>query len=67
MIVPRGCGRLKGTGIDAMDLYTFGRTVHISVGVITLVTFWIAALARKGSALHRRAGSSTCCRSSPFL
>jgi hypothetical protein len=40
-----------------MDLYSFGRTLHVSVGVITLSTFWIAALATKGSALHRRAGA----------
>jgi hypothetical protein len=40
-----------------MDLYSFGRTLHVSVGVITLATFWIAALAKKGSVLHRRAGA----------
>jgi hypothetical protein len=40
-----------------MDLYSFGRTLHVSVGVVTLATFWIAALAKKGSALHRRAGA----------
>jgi hypothetical protein len=40
-----------------MDLYQFGRTLHVSVGVVTLGTFWIAALARKGSVVHRRAGS----------
>ena len=40
-----------------MDLYSFARTLHVSVGVITLATFWIAALAKKGSVLHRRAGA----------
>jgi hypothetical protein len=40
-----------------MDLYSFGRTLHVSVGVVTLATFWIAALAKKGSTLHRRAGA----------
>jgi hypothetical protein len=40
-----------------MDLYWLGRTLHISVGTVTLATFWIAALAKKGSLLHRRAGA----------
>jgi hypothetical protein len=40
-----------------MDLYSLGRTLHISVGVITLATFWMAALAKKGGVLHRRAGA----------
>lgn len=40
-----------------MDLYSFGRTLHASVGMVPLATFWIAALAKKGSVLHRRAGA----------
>jgi hypothetical protein len=40
-----------------MELYSFGRTLHVVVGVITLATFWMAALATKGSVLHRRAGA----------
>jgi len=40
-----------------MELYSFSRTLHVSIGLITLATFWIAALARKGSVLHRRAGA----------
>lgn len=40
-----------------MDLYLLGRTLHVSVGVVTLTTFWIAALARKGGVVHRRAGA----------
>jgi hypothetical protein len=40
-----------------MDLYSFGRILHVSVGAITLATFWIAALAKKGGILHRRAGA----------
>jgi hypothetical protein len=44
-------------GIEDMDLYSFGRTLQISVGVVTLATFWMAALAKKGGVLHRRAGA----------
>jgi hypothetical protein len=40
-----------------MELYSFGRTLHLSVGVITLATFWIAAFAKKGGMLHRRSGA----------
>lgn len=39
-----------------MELYQLGRTLHIAVGTVTLATFWLAALARKGGVLHRRAG-----------
>jgi hypothetical protein len=39
-----------------MTLYALGRTLHVAVGVVTLITFWTAALARKGSPRHRRAG-----------
>jgi hypothetical protein len=42
---------------STMELYAFGRTLHLFVGIVTLTTFWIAALARKGSRLHRRAGA----------
>jgi hypothetical protein len=40
-----------------MDFYSLGRTLHVAVGTVTLTTFWIAALATKGSVLHRRAGA----------
>lgn len=39
-----------------MDLYESARLAHIAVGTIVLVSFWGAALARKGSARHRRFG-----------
>jgi hypothetical protein len=39
-----------------MDLFELGRLLHSAVGMIALVTFWIAASARKGSDLHRRSG-----------
>lgn len=40
-----------------MELYSLGRLLHVSVGVVTLASFWIAALARKGGVSHRRAGA----------
>lgn len=55
MIVARGC-RALNMG-RPMDLYSFGRTLHVAVGTVTLATFWIAALATKGGTLHRRAGA----------
>jgi hypothetical protein len=39
-----------------MTLYTLGRTLHVAVGAVTLITFWTAALAPKGSPRHRQAG-----------
>jgi len=41
-----------------MDVYSFVRTLHVLVGVVTLTSFWIAALAKKGGVLHRRAGGT---------
>jgi hypothetical protein len=41
-----------------MELYKIGRYLHLAVGVATLVTFWVAAFARKGGIVHRRAGAS---------
>jgi hypothetical protein len=40
-----------------MELYVLGRALHIAVGVATLATFWVAALASKGGRTHRRAGA----------
>jgi hypothetical protein len=39
-----------------MDLYESARAVHIAIGTVVLASFWTAAAARKGSALHRRGG-----------
>jgi len=39
-----------------MTLYALGRMLHVIVGVVTLITFWTAALAPKGSPRHRAAG-----------
>ena len=39
-----------------MDLYESARLVHIGIGTVVLASFWTAALARKGSTLHRRGG-----------
>jgi hypothetical protein len=39
-----------------MDLFVLGRALHSAVGIVALVCFWLAALARKGGRLHRRAG-----------
>ena len=39
-----------------MDLYEPARFLHIGIGTVVLAAFWTAALARKGSAPHRRAG-----------
>ena len=39
-----------------MDLYDTLVFVHIGAGALALVTFWGAAAARKGGALHRRIG-----------
>lgn len=39
-----------------MDVYESARLAHIAVGTVVLASFWGAALARKGSAVHRRMG-----------
>lgn len=39
-----------------MDLYESARLAHIAVGTVVLISFWGAALARKGSPRHRRFG-----------
>jgi hypothetical protein len=39
-----------------MDLFESARLAHIAVGTVVLVSFWGAALARKGSTPHRRFG-----------
>jgi hypothetical protein len=39
-----------------MDLFALGRALHSTVGIVALVSFWLAALARKGGRLHRGAG-----------
>jgi len=39
-----------------MDLFQSARLVHIAIGTVVLASFWGAALARKGSALHKRCG-----------
>lgn len=39
-----------------MSLYEHARLVHIALGVLVLVSFWGAALVRKGGVAHRRFG-----------
>jgi hypothetical protein len=39
-----------------MHLFELGRLLHGSVGIIALISFWVAAFAVKGSLLHRKAG-----------
>ncbi|MGE4071316.1 MAG: hypothetical protein AB7E72_09100 [Lysobacterales bacterium] len=39
-----------------MDTYHYLVLAHIAAGSIALLTFWIAAIARKGSPLHKRVG-----------
>ena len=39
-----------------MDLYDTLVLVHLAAGTLALVTYWGAAAARKGGALHRRIG-----------
>jgi hypothetical protein len=39
-----------------MSLFESARLAHIAVGTLVLASFWGAALARKGSARHRRFG-----------
>jgi hypothetical protein len=39
-----------------VGVYELGVMLHGAVGTVTLAAFWAAALARKGGAVHRRAG-----------
>ena len=39
-----------------MELFSLGVLLHSSVGTVALASFWTAALARKGSQVHRTAG-----------
>jgi hypothetical protein len=39
-----------------VELFNLGRLLHSSIGTIALGSFWVAALAAKGGALHRKAG-----------
>lgn len=39
-----------------MDAYRYLVIAHIAAGSIALLTFWIAAIARKGSPMHKRIG-----------
>jgi hypothetical protein len=41
-----------------MDAYTLAVNLHLAAGTVALVTFWSAALARKGSPLHIVVGRS---------
>ena len=38
--------------------YLFAKYLHLSLGVLALATFWVAALAKKGSAAHKLAGKA---------
>lgn len=44
-----------------MDTFELGRLLHSAVGAVALIAFWMAALARKGSDFHRRAGRIYLC------
>jgi len=39
-----------------MELFEMGRLLHSTAGIVALASFWVAALAHKGGAKHRRAG-----------
>ncbi|MCW5636595.1 MAG: hypothetical protein KIT17_24915 [Rubrivivax sp.] len=39
-----------------MTLFDTARQAHILIGTVVLASFWVAALAAKGSALHKRGG-----------
>lgn len=39
-----------------MSLFRFAHDAHILIGTLVLASFWTAALATKGSTLHRRGG-----------
>ncbi len=41
-----------------MTAYQWLVTAHIAAGTIALITFWTAAIARKGSALHKGVGKA---------
>ena len=39
------------------SLHTILAFVHVTIGALSLVLFWVPVVARKGGALHRRAGT----------
>jgi uncharacterized membrane protein len=39
-----------------MILYDLLRNLHIAIGVVALTAFWVVAVLRKGTSLHRRLG-----------
>ena len=41
-----------------MTAYSLLVTTHIAAGSIALLTFWTAAIARKGSPIHKGAGKA---------
>jgi hypothetical protein len=41
-----------------MNLYAILRNLHIGIGVLALATFWVVAVLRKGTPLHRRVGAA---------
>ena len=41
-----------------MSIYQGLASIHIATGVIALITFWIAGLAKKGSPVHKVAGKA---------
>ena len=41
-----------------MSIYQGLASIHIATGVIALITFWIAGLAKKGSPVHKGAGKA---------
>jgi hypothetical protein len=47
--------------LSRMETFEAGRLLHSTVGAVALIAFWIAALARKGSEPHRRAGRVYLC------
>ena len=45
-----------------MEIYSLGRTLHLTVGVVTLASFWIAGLARRVGRYTAGPARSTCGR-----
>jgi len=41
-----------------MTLYKMLLAVHVAAGIVALLTYWAAAIARKGSLVHRRVGQT---------
>lgn len=39
-----------------MELYDYVKYLHIGVGAVALITFWLSGLTRKGSAVHKASG-----------